>query len=79
MCENGQGSKFKFRLRDSRQLVSVNYSTFWNDFSHYSLFQTAIEEEILPLDYSKNLKQEDILFADKTKFIERKTNFVEFA
>jgi len=35
--ENGQGSTFDFEAK-SRDRVDVSYSTFWNDFTHYSYY-----------------------------------------
>ena len=39
--DNGQGSSFVFRgdpSEDSKSKIDVSYSTFWNDFSHYSFY-----------------------------------------
>ena len=41
-CENGQGSSFKFEIPEANRvpdhLINVSYSTFWNDFTHYSFY-----------------------------------------
>lgn len=36
-CDNGQGSHFEYKQSDERN-ISFNYATFWNDFSHYSIY-----------------------------------------
>lgn len=51
--------------------VDVNYTTFWNDFSHYSLYEDGTADTSLPLDYRSVIKPEDMLFTDKAKYIER--------
>ena len=75
-CENGQGSSFKFSMADTCMKeaagnIDVSYSTFWNDFSHYSFYteDTTHEKVISPIAYDSQ-SQEDMLFADKDKFIE---------
>ena len=39
-CENGQGSTFAFNVPKELEdhQVDVAYSTFWNDFTHYSFY-----------------------------------------
>ena len=52
LCQNGQGNKFKF-TNPSNVIYDVNYSTFWNDFSHYSIYGTGpAAPEAPPIDYS---------------------------
>ena len=48
--------------------VNVHFSTFWNDFSHYSLFEQNTEPKDLPIDYS-DLKLEHDMLADEAKYI----------
>lgn len=73
LCENGQGSNFRFRLRDKTRIVNVNYSTFWNNFSHYQL-----AEETSKGPESVDIAKEDMLFADKDKFVELLSSKVAF-
>ena len=56
----------------------MSYSTFWNDFSHYSFYVPSDEikgtlKEIpdAPLDYSSlsSQRSDDLMFADKTNYI----------
>lgn len=57
------------------KIIDVSYSTFWNDFSHYSFYgeptagNPAIETA--PLAYNKIVGNatDDMLFADKEKFV----------
>ena len=79
LCENGQGSAFQFETKDGvDDRVDVSYSTFWNDFSHYSfhlpndqLSENLTEIPDTPIDYSDLIGKEttDLLFADKTNYI----------
>lgn len=58
-AHNGQGSMFKFHYDEEtagESKVNVSYSTFWNDFSHYSAYgmvppNRAVEEPVTPLAY----------------------------
>eukprot|EP00347_Sterkiella_histriomuscorum_P019042 403343188 len=79
LCENGQGNQFKFH-QDEKYLsdqVNFNYSTFWNDFSHYSIYKTQqnptqqIEQQETPLNYSDLSKtnEDNFIFADKSKYV----------
>ena len=72
LCENGQGSNFRFRLKDNTKLVNVNYTTFWNDFSHYSLAELGDGPE------SIDITKEDMLFAIKEKFTQLPSSLVAF-
>ena len=38
LCENGQGNMFKFH---SKHHVDVQYLTFWNDFTYYTMYDKA--------------------------------------
>ena len=58
--------------------IDVAYSTFWNDFSHYSLHvprdqlsEKLCEIKDAPLEYADLGGKEttDLLFGDKTNFI----------
>ena len=52
LCQHGQGSKFVFQNK-SNKTYDVNYSTFWNDFSHYSVYGQCLGEKMKsPMDYS---------------------------
>lgn len=55
----------------------MNYSTFWNDFSHYSLMQGGEPEEIQS-ELQRTGPKDDILFADKSKFTQLASTCVEF-
>ena len=59
-------------------MIDVAYSTFWNDFSHYSFYLPSdqIKGDVkaisdVPLDYSdlQSHSQDNLLFADKTNYI----------
>ena len=44
LSENGQGNLFKYHheaSKESQAKVNFSYSTFWNDFSHYSVYDDA--------------------------------------
>ena len=59
-CDNGQGNCLNFRTKDGvEDMIDVAYSTFWNDFSHYSFYLPSdqIKGDVkaitdVPLDYS---------------------------
>ena len=75
-CENGQGSSFAFTAIDqasSEGRVDVSYSTFWNDFTHYSFYSQDESKTISsPVEYDELIGKatEDMLFADKEKFVD---------
>lgn len=79
-CENGQGSSFAFVNNDktsSEGRVDVSYSTFWNDFTHYSFYsQDGAKTISSPVDYDELIGKatEDMLFADKEKFVDAPDN-----
>ena len=54
-CENGQGSSFAFTANDqalAEGRVDVSYSTFWNDFTHYSFYSQDESKTISsPVEY----------------------------
>lgn len=54
--------------------MNVNYTTFWNDFSHYSLSEDSVQSGLESIDIAK----EDMLFSDKSKFIELPNLCVNF-
>ena len=79
--DNGQGSSFVFRGNqpqpsDDGSRIDVSYSTFWNDFSHYSFYGEPTEQypavRSTPLAYNNIVGKatEDLLFADKEKFVD---------
>lgn len=61
-------------------MIDVAYSTFWNDFSHYSFYGQPTSEfpavESAPLEYNKIVGNatDDMLFADQEKFVNAKNN-----
>ena len=77
-CENGQGSSFMFQNMKKEERVDVSYSTFWNDFSHYSFYgppSSKVSTISAPISYNQLGKAgEDMLFADIEKFVEGNTD-----
>ena len=67
LCENGQGNLFKLRALNS--MTNANYLTFWNDFSHYSIYGEGPYVDI-PLNYSDNTAGDQSIFSDRSKFID---------
>lgn len=61
--------------------IDVSYSTFWNDFSHYSFYgnsESNAKGVDSPIAYNSHA-EEDMLFADKDKFIDApNTDVVSF-
>jgi len=76
-CENGQGSSFAFEAA-GQDKVDVSYSTFWNDFTHYSYYaDPSAKFPVIqaPIAYNQfGNSSEDDLFADKEKFIDVSSN-----
>ncbi|CDW72428.1 UNKNOWN [Stylonychia lemnae] len=76
LCENGQGNLFKFH-QDEKLLsdqLNFHYSTFWNDFSHFSLYKTSsdlVDSDDTPINYSDLSKnnEENFAFADRNKYV----------
>lgn len=72
-CENGQSNKFMLRaINEEKPPVDVSYSTFWNDFSHYSLYQAREAGQApkeTPLDYN-DLSKFHELFENKERYID---------
>ena len=84
-CDNGQGSSFVFKGSEVEgRSIDVTYSTFWNDFSHYSFYGEPSAEspaiEFAPLAYNQLVGQasEDMLFADKEKYIDEQSTHKAF-
>lgn len=49
--------------------MDVSYSTFWNDFSHYSLYQEGPASTETPIAYN-DLTEFHELFEDKERYID---------
>ena len=43
-CDIGQGSQFKLHHLQSK--FDLSYSTFWNDFSHYSAYYSKEIDQV---------------------------------
>ena len=60
----------------------MSYSTFWNDFSHYSFYSDSSESQAeaidAPMTYN-SLKEEDMLFTDKEKFIHAPNDLIAYS
>jgi len=77
-CDNGQGNQVNFQASAKHGCtypIDFTYSTFWNDFSHYSYYVNdsdfAGKGLQAPMAYddlsSKNV--EDLMFIDKEKYV----------
>ncbi|TNV78736.1 hypothetical protein FGO68_gene2311 [Halteria grandinella] len=72
-CDNGQGSHFEYKQNDERS-INLNYATFWNDFSHYSIYdetepQNEEKEYRAAKIFSKQgVKEENLLFEEKEMY-----------
>ncbi|TNV79073.1 hypothetical protein FGO68_gene16007 [Halteria grandinella] len=72
-CDNGQGSHFEYKQSDERS-INFNFATFWNDFSHYSIYDEA-EPQKEEKEYraahifsKQGLKEENLLFEEKEMY-----------
>ena len=79
--ENGQGSSFSFESSRPQDKIDVSYSTFWNDFTHYSFHADAAAARgsrpniEAPMAYNQlGNATEDMLFADQDKFVDSDAN-----
>jgi hypothetical protein len=71
--ECGQGSHFRFTQyeNDSRR-INFTYATFWNDFSHYSIYEEGQKAQI---DYRvqkllAESKEDNLVFESKESYID---------
>ena len=51
----------------------MTYSTFWNDFSHYSVYQDGENEIETPVNY-QDMSQGGAIFSDMNDFVTFKSN-----
>jgi len=79
-CDIGQGSQFQ--IHHTKSKVDVTYSTFWNDFSHYSAYYSKEIDQIRDFrSHTDNIKKEENLIfeakEDYTDLDNKDAGFVE--
>jgi hypothetical protein len=63
-CDNGQGNKLHFRGGEN---VNFHYATFWNDFTHYSLYDAHPSLPAL----ESSIKFDEIEQASNSMFVDK--------
>ncbi len=72
-CDIGQGSQFKLHHLQSK--VDLSYSTFWNDFSHYSAYYSKEIDQVRDFRVQgESKREENLIFEAKEDYIDLENN-----